>query len=228
MRPPAVYDPSDPCNLIKEQITQKLRLPRNMFYGWWIAIVSASVAWLRAPAVRAAREQLEAARTGYRQSTDLGDLVALYRSFLRATNTRVGPEKSRRATASIAPSPNVDALSGELVAKNVAIAFEQLRRAVRDIVAASERAHADAARLAGARRILKAEVNLYRSLVAVLQARLASGKSTQAALLAFQSRLVAWPRSPASPPRGVSVECHGRWVRKSRPSFTAAQVPAST
>ncbi len=43
MRPPAVYDPSDPCNLIKERITQKLRLPRNMFYGWWIAIVSASV-----------------------------------------------------------------------------------------------------------------------------------------------------------------------------------------
>jgi MCP family monocarboxylic acid transporter-like MFS transporter 13 len=27
--------------LIKEPITRKLRLPRNIFYGWWIAIVSA-------------------------------------------------------------------------------------------------------------------------------------------------------------------------------------------
>jgi MCP family monocarboxylic acid transporter-like MFS transporter 13 len=28
--------------LIKEKITEKMRLPRNMFYGWWIAIISAS------------------------------------------------------------------------------------------------------------------------------------------------------------------------------------------
>jgi MFS family permease len=27
--------------LIKEKITQKMRLPRNIFYGWWIAIASA-------------------------------------------------------------------------------------------------------------------------------------------------------------------------------------------
>ena len=29
--------------MIKEPITRKRRLPRNMFYGWWIAIISASV-----------------------------------------------------------------------------------------------------------------------------------------------------------------------------------------
>ena len=29
--------------LIKDRIKQKILLPRNMFYGWWIAIVSASV-----------------------------------------------------------------------------------------------------------------------------------------------------------------------------------------
>jgi len=34
---------SEPSDLIKERITQKMRLPRNMFYGWWIAIISASV-----------------------------------------------------------------------------------------------------------------------------------------------------------------------------------------
>ena len=34
---------SEPSDLIKERITQKMRLPRNMFYGWWIAISSASV-----------------------------------------------------------------------------------------------------------------------------------------------------------------------------------------
>ena len=43
MQPPADQGPSEPSDLIKERITQTMRLPRNMFYGWWIAIVSASV-----------------------------------------------------------------------------------------------------------------------------------------------------------------------------------------
>ncbi len=148
-----------------------------------------TLAWLRSQKVRAARERLAAARTGYQQSADLKDLVALYRAFLRETKTRVGPEKSRRATESIAPYPNIDALSGELVAKSVAIAFQRLRRTVRDVVADAERAHANAARLVEARRIVEADVELHESLVKVMRARLESGKSTQAALLAFQSRL---------------------------------------
>jgi len=148
-----------------------------------------ALAYLRSPAIRAARERLTAARTGYRQSADLKDLVALYRSYLRETKTRVGPEKSRRATGSIAPYPNIDALSGELVARNVAIAFEKLRSTVRDTVAAAERARANAAHLANARRIVAADIALHDSLVKVMRARLESGKSTQAALLAFQARL---------------------------------------
>jgi outer membrane protein TolC len=150
-----------------------------------------TLAWLRAPAVAAARARLEAARTAYRQSADLADLVALYRSYLRETKTRVGPEKSRRPAASIAPYPNIDALSGELVDRRVAIAFEQLRLTIRDVVASAERAHADAARLYAARGVIRKDVDLHTSLVEVLRARLESGMSTQAALLAFQSRLEA-------------------------------------
>jgi len=151
----------------------------------------AALAWLRSPEVEAARAELEAARTGYAQSADLRDLVALYRSFVRETRTRVGPEASRRATGSIAPSPNVDALSGEVVARTVEIAFERLRHVVRDVVAAAEIAHADAARLVKARRIVGEDVRLHEALVAVLRARFEAGKSKQAALLAFQARLEA-------------------------------------
>ncbi|MHC4408047.1 MAG: TolC family protein [Planctomycetota bacterium] len=149
------------------------------------------LAYLRSPAVRAARERLEAARTHYQQSADLKDLVALYRSFLRETQTRVGPERSRRATASIAPYPNIDALSGELIEKSVAIALEELRRTIRDTVADAERAHADAVRLVAAQGIVRKDVRLHRSLVKVLRARIEAGTATQAALLAFQARLEA-------------------------------------
>ena len=145
------------------------------------------LAFLRSPAIRAARERYEAARTDYRQAADLKDLVALYRAFLRDTKTRVGPQGRPPATL----YPHVDALSGELVARNIAIAFEKLRATIRDIVADAERAHADAARLADARGILAADVALHDSLVKVLHARLEAGKTTQAALLAFRSRLAS-------------------------------------
>ena len=36
----AVKDPRKLCNVIKEPITPRLPRPRNMFYGWWIAIAS--------------------------------------------------------------------------------------------------------------------------------------------------------------------------------------------
>ncbi|MCZ6573775.1 MAG: TolC family protein [Planctomycetota bacterium] len=148
-----------------------------------------ALAWLRSPVVQAARARVEAARTAYAQSADLKDLVALYRSFSRNTETRVGPEKSRLATDRLAPSPNIEALSGEIVQKTVAIAFENLRRTIRDTVAAAEKAHADAARLRAARRILKADVDLHESLVSVVRVRFEAGGATQAGLLAFQSRL---------------------------------------
>ncbi|MHC4933847.1 MAG: TolC family protein, partial [Planctomycetota bacterium] len=150
-----------------------------------------ALAWLRSPEVKAARERLEAARTGYSQASDLKDLVSLYRSFLVDTRTRVGPEKSRRATASVAPYPNIDALSGEMVRIDVDVAFERLRGTVRDLVADAERAHADAARLTAARRILEADVRLQESLVAVMRSRLEAGDAGQAGFLAFQARLQA-------------------------------------
>ena len=150
-----------------------------------------ALAWLRSPGVRAARARVEAARTGYAQSADLKDLVALYRSFSRNTKTRVGPEKSRLATDRLAPSPNIEALSGEIVQKTVAIAFENLRRTIRDTIAAAQKAHADAARLRAAQRILKADVDLHESLVRVVRVRFEAGEATQAGLLAFQSRLAS-------------------------------------
>jgi outer membrane protein TolC len=149
----------------------------------------AALAWLRSPDVRAARARVQAARTGFAQSRDLSELVALYRSFVRDTRTRVGPERSRRATESIAPAPNVDALRAEVVRRTVDIAFEELRATVRDTVAAAERAHADAVRLAAARRVVDANVKLHESLTAALEARFEAGGVSQAGLLAFEARL---------------------------------------
>jgi len=148
-----------------------------------------ALAWLRSPAVRAARERVRAVRTSIAQAADLRDLVGTYRAFLRDTKTRVGPEESRRATAAIAPSPNVAALSSAIVADDIAIAFQALRRAGRDTVASASRAHADAARLATARRILDEDIFLHERLVDVVRARVETGRTTQAALLAFQGRL---------------------------------------
>ncbi len=148
-----------------------------------------ALVWLRSPDVAAARADVAAARTGYQQSTDLQDLVAQYRSFLRETKTRVGPQRSRRATGAIAPAPNIDALSGELVARKVSVAQQAWRRTVRDVVAAAERAHADGVRLLAMLDLVNADVVLHESLVRIVEARLESGQATQAALLTFRARL---------------------------------------
>ncbi len=149
----------------------------------------AALAALRSPNIARARAEYTAARTAYGQSQDLGDLVGLYRSFTRTTATRVGPERSRRATGAIAPSPNVNTLSAQVAARTAEMAFERLRAATRDVVARAWSVHADAARLNETRRILREEVELDGVLLQVLRSRLEAGEGSQAGYLAFQSRL---------------------------------------
>ena len=149
----------------------------------------AALAVLRAPEVRTARDRYEAARTAYAQSRDLGDLVALFRSFTRDLDTRVGPERSRMGTEMIAPYPNVNAISAEVARRTVDSAFESLRATTRDVVARAWGAYADAARLSEARRIVREELELDEVLLEVLRSRLESGTGSQAGYLAFESRL---------------------------------------
>jgi len=147
-----------------------------------------ALSYLRSPDLRAARDRVEASRTGFTQAADLAQLVQLYRAFATDLRVRVGPERSRRATASIAPSPNVDSLTGEIVRLSVATAFERLRIEVRDLAATARRAHADAVRLTEARAILREDLALQEGLVRVVRARFEAGTSNQAALLAFEAR----------------------------------------
>jgi len=149
----------------------------------------AALAWIRSPGVAAARDRVEAARTSYRQSVDLEDLVAVYRSFLRNSDVRVGPERSRRETGAIAPSPGVTQISLEIAGRTVEMAFEDLRAVVRDAAARARRLHADAARLREARAIVDEEVRLEDQLVRVLRSRFEAGRGGQAGVLAFESRL---------------------------------------
>lgn len=149
----------------------------------------AALAWLRSPGVVAARDRVEAARTSYRQSVDLEDLVAVYRSFLRDTEVRVGPERSRREAGAIAPSPGVTQISMEIAGRTVEMAFQDLRAAVRDAAARAMRLHADAARLREARTIVAEEVRLEDQLVRVLRSRFEAGRGGQAGVLTFESRL---------------------------------------
>ncbi len=149
----------------------------------------AALAVLRSPAVRKARARYEAARTTFTQSEDLGDLIQIYRSFVRDTETRVGPERSRRSTEMIAPSPDVNGISAEVAKRTTEMAFESLRTTVRDMVARAWNAHSDAARLFEARKIVREEVELDAVLLEVLRSRLESGTGSQAGFLAFESRL---------------------------------------
>jgi outer membrane protein TolC len=145
-----------------------------------------ALAVLRSPEVRAARARADAARTAYRQSADLADLVGVYRSFARETRTRVGPHVGRETSRTY---PDVSALSGEVAHRTVEIAREALRAAVHRTVADAERVHADGARLAEARRILTEDVALHVALLAALKARYETGRTSQAGYLAFRSRL---------------------------------------
>lgn len=149
----------------------------------------AALAVLRDPRIDAAWARYEAARTGYAQSADLTDLLRRYRSFLRGVETGVGPGRSRMVRMGGAPYPDVETLSAELADRMARMAFEDVRQAVRDVVAESWRVHADAARLARRRAILVEQVGLEEGLVDATEARLESGRASQAAYLALTSRL---------------------------------------
>lgn len=149
----------------------------------------AALAVARSNAVRAAWEAYEAARTSYQQSKDLEDLVGMYQSFTVDSMTRVGPNRSSTPTAMVAPSPNVNALSAEVAKRTTEIALQSVRAAVRDAVAKAWELHADAVRLAEARRILSEEVALDRVLLDIQRSHLESGSGSQAGYLAFESRL---------------------------------------
>jgi outer membrane protein TolC len=160
----------------------------------------AALAVLRSPEVRAARARVEAARTAYRQSTDLADLLATYRAFAKDTRTRVGPRRSRPDEMP-GPYPGVSSISGEIAHRALAIAHEDLRAAVLAAVASAERVHADGARLVAARRILEEDVALHDALLEVTRARYESGGVSQAGFLAFRSR-----REELETERAVLVE----------------------
>jgi len=151
----------------------------------------AALAVLRSEAVAVARSKLEAARTGYRQAADLDDLVALYRSYTRDLDTRVGPARHRRPAAAIAPSPNITTLSGEVVDRTVALAREGLRAAELAAAAEAGRAHAEVAHWAESRRIVAEDVSLLEGLLRVMRAKLETGQTDQAGYLALRAEVAA-------------------------------------
>jgi len=149
----------------------------------------AALAVLRSDAMSAARAKLEAARTGYRQAADLDDLAAIYRSYSRDLDTRVGPPRHRRPAAALAPSPNVTALSGEVVVKTVAIARQNLRSVELSVTADALRAHAEVAHWAESRRVVTEDVRLLDGLARVMRVKLEAGQADQAGYLALTSRV---------------------------------------
>jgi len=151
----------------------------------------AALAVRRSDAVAAARAKLEAARTGYRQAADLDDLAALYRSYSRGLELRVGPARHRRSAGAIAPSPNVSALSGEMVGLSVRLAGEELRRVRLAVLPRARRAHAEIVHWAESRRIVGEDVGLLESLHEVMRARLETGQANQAGYLALTATLAS-------------------------------------
>ncbi|MEN8149188.1 MAG: TolC family protein, partial [Planctomycetota bacterium] len=147
----------------------------------------ARLAMRRSEAVAVARAKLEAARTGYRQAADLDDLASLYRSFSRDLDTRVGPPRHRRPVEAVASPPGVNALSGEIADRQVALARERLRSVEFDVEAAARRAHATVAWWAESKRIVAEDLDLMEGLLTVLLARLEAGQADQAGYLAFSA-----------------------------------------
>ena len=149
----------------------------------------AALSVLRSDEMAGARAKLEAARTGYRQAADLDNLAAIYRSYSRDLETRVGPQRHRRPAAALAPSPNVTALSGEVVVKTVALARQNLRSVELAITADARRAHAEVVHWAESLRVVAEDVRLLDGLARVMRVKLESGQTDQAGYLALTARV---------------------------------------
>ena len=140
--------------------------------------VSALLALLRSPAIRAADSRARAAVEKYSQVSAVDDVLRRYSAFAEGAMTGVGPRRGHAGTRGQFPFPGMLALKGRMVTQDVMAAHERLEAARRDAVTAARQTHWRLWFLHQALSITERTIGLLRELEQVSITRYEAGRTS--------------------------------------------------
>lgn len=138
------------------------------------------------PDVAAARARWAATVRMYDQAAYLEDLLLRYAAFTRLATPRVGAAPMRDAAF---PYPGLVALKGEMIDREVTMAREMARMALRDAVVATAKAWHEVVHQGEEIAIREEQLSLARRVAEATRTRVASGRSPQAELLEMEAEV---------------------------------------
>ncbi len=149
-------------------------------------------AWLRHPAVAAARAKHRAVAHRYDQAHYLADTVGRYRTFTRTQMQRIGPSGAagtRAAESMLVPAPSIATLRERLATLATDDAWQRLRKTIVDRAADVLDATAALRLAANLERIATAHAALLGDLEPVVQRRVSAGHGSRADVLRIRAAI---------------------------------------
>jgi outer membrane protein TolC len=147
------------------------------------------IASRRNPAIRVARENVNATLQQYSQAAFLEDTLSQYRAFVREIETRVGPAANREMMGKTFPYPSSLALKGEIIDAQAEIAWQMYRQDERRALNDVARKFFTVQYLDSAVSLMKDSRKLFEKMEAISLELLKVGKVSQADSLRAQSTL---------------------------------------
>ncbi len=142
---------------------------------------------LHGPGIQAARCQWVATLHQYDQAQYLEDMITQFRAFTNGLKIETGKPLHRERQKDFFPYPGTIALKGELIREQVRLGELEWRRTLRDAVVRAGKLYFELQYLIRAEKTAREDLELFNSLIAVLEERYRTGAASQAELLKLQN-----------------------------------------
>ncbi len=148
-----------------------------------------AIAALRNPAIRAAHDRWRAGLEQYEQAGFLENLALQYRAFTKTLDTGIGMELQKGEVQEVFPFPATVTLKGEIVDRDAAMAWQEWRQAIREVLVAVGEVHHELEYLDKALAVTRENRDLLARMEQVARTRYEAGASAQVDVLRIQSEL---------------------------------------
>ena len=127
------------------------------------------------PGIKAARKKLKATLEQYPQAAYLDNILQQYNAFTKQLDTKIGPPRHKEMMAMKFPFPDMLALKGQIVTKDVQIAQKEIDIALRDLVTDIKLAYYDYLYLNQSIEINRENQQVLRQMIHIAQAKFRTG-----------------------------------------------------
>ncbi len=148
-----------------------------------------AAAFERNPQLQSVKSNWSAALERYTQATTLDNIMRQYNAFIKELNTNVGSQSHKITVSEQFPFPGILTLKGDIVTKEVGIARENYRLALRDLITQIKMAYYELTYLNEAIVITDDNVTLLKHLESVAHNRYKTGLAGYSDVIKVQVRL---------------------------------------